>query len=258
VSASTRATAASLAEAPGIGLYGETDLHAELKALYASPLARYEVNIAGKIVDVVNPDEFVEIQTRNLAAITAKVLSLACRGAVRVVYPIHAERFIERLAGSESFGADPAGAGLAMARRRSPLKRNFYHIFEELVHAPRLVASPNVSLDVLLVRVTELRRRSGVLYRGRYRDEVLERRLDAVLERRRFDSQADWLNLLPANLDGPLTSGALGTALGIAPERARQILYVYCRAGLLAEQGRAGRQKQYAYAAHTGRGETTT
>ena len=50
----------------------------------------------------------------------------------------------------------------------------------------------------------------------------------------------------------------IAAALGIAPERARQILYVYCRAGLLAEQGRAGRQKQYAYAALPSRRETTT
>ncbi|MBU0936978.1 MAG: hypothetical protein KKI09_13400 [Spirochaetes bacterium] len=225
-----------IAENPGIGLYSETGLHAALKRLYAGPQARFEVKIARKIVDVVNPDEYVEIQTRNLAAIKDKLLSLACLKAVRVVVPIHAERYIERI--------DETGQVLA-GLRKSPLRRDLYHIFDELVHAPCLVASPNLAVDVLLVRVVEQRRRTQIKYRGRYRDEVVARNLAEVLSCHSFSCAADWLKLLPPALPPCFTSSMLGAALKISSERARKILYTYVRAGLVQEAGKQGREKLY-------------
>lgn len=233
------AVSANLAEAPGIGLYAEGGLHAALKSLYACPGARFEVRIGGRIVDVVTPDEFVEIQTRNLGAIRDKILSLACLGPVRVVLPVSAERYIERSGGQ-------AGFGEAVTRRKSPLKRDLYHAFDELIHAPALVASPNIAFDIVLVRVVERRRTGTRLYRGRLKDEVLERKLEAVLGRHSFNAAADWLALLPRELPDSFGSLALGKALGLSPARARKILYTFLRCGLLAEQAAAGRQKLYA------------
>jgi hypothetical protein len=229
---------ALLAETPGIGLYAEGGLHAGLKALYACSGARLEVKVGGRVVDVVTPDEYIEIQTRNLGAIRDKILSLACLGPVRVVLPVTTERYIERLTPDQALA-------VCGSRRKSPLRRDFFHAFDELIHAPALVASPNIKLDIVLVRVLERRKTGSRLYRGRLRDEVAERRLEAVLARHSFESAADWLSLLPSNLPEVFGSAELGKALYLPSARARKILYTFSRCGLLVEQEQRGRQKVY-------------
>ena len=45
-----------------------------------------------------------------------------------------------------------------LERRRSPKHGAFVDIFDELVHFPQLVAHPNLTLEILLVRQEEIRR----------------------------------------------------------------------------------------------------
>ncbi|MBN1519331.1 MAG: hypothetical protein JW923_04490 [Spirochaetales bacterium] len=224
-----------VAESPGIGLYSETGLHDALKRRYACrPGARLEARVAGKVVDVVLPDELVEIQTRNLGSISEKILHLACVMPVRVVYPVLAELWIER--------GDQRGAP---SRRRSPKRGDVYSAFDELVRAPLIVASPNVRMDIVLVRAREIRVRDGSGSWRRRGDRVAGRELVDVLDTRSLDTKDDWLGLLPACGAGVWDSASLGQALGLGPERARKILYTYRKAGLLADAGQAGRRKLY-------------
>jgi hypothetical protein len=226
-----------VAESPGIGLYAERGLHAALKAVYASrPGARLEVPVAGKVVDVVLPDELVEVQSRNLGAISGKILHLACVMPVRVVHPIVLSTEIHRI--------DPADGSVAdtrMARTR----RDFYSLFDELVRATILVASPNVRFDVVQVRVRELRIRDGSGSWRRKGDHVLSRDLLEIVSTASLDNRSDWLALIPPKLAEPWDSAALGEELGIRPARARKILYTFARAGLVRESGRSGHRKLY-------------
>ncbi|MBU0926592.1 MAG: hypothetical protein KKA67_02480 [Spirochaetes bacterium] len=225
------------AERPGIGLYAERGLHAALKAAYAArPGARMEVPVAGKVVDVVLPGELVEVQTRNIGSISDKVLHLACVMPVRIVHPVVVETLIERI--------DPADDSLASARK-AKTRRDFYSLFDELVRAPLVVASPNVRFDVVLVRVRELRIRDGKGSWRRKGDRVLSRDLAEIVSTTSLDTRADWLGLVPSSLPGPYDSATLGAALGIAAPRARKVLYTLARAGLLEEAGRSGRRKLY-------------
>jgi hypothetical protein len=225
------------AESPGIGLYAERGLHAALKARYAlKPGARVEARVAGKVVDVVLPDELVEVQTRNLGSIAEKILHLACVMPVRLVHPVVVENVIVRV--------DPAD-GSAGAPRRSKTRRDFYSLFDELVRAPLVVASPNVRLDVVLVRARELRVRDGTGSWRRRGDRVLSRDLDEVLGVTSLDNRDDWLAVIPAGLAQPYDSATLGAALGIAAARARKILYAYAKSGLLEEAGKNGNRKLY-------------
>ena len=226
-----------VAENPGIGLYSETGLHGALKARYAAaPGARVEVKVAGRVVDVVLPGEFVEIQTRSLGSIATKIMRLACVGPVRVVHPIAVSTTIRRI--------DPE-SGELQSDRRSNARRDLYSAFDELVRATDLVASPNVTLDFVLVKVVETRMRDVSRSWRRRGDRVLARELDEILETRCLESRRDWLGLIPPTLAQPYDSEILGKALGIHPLRARNILYTYCRAGLLVEAGSRGRRKQY-------------
>jgi len=225
-------------ESPGIGLYAESGLHAALKAVYAarSPEARVEACVAGKIVDVVLPDEFVEVQTRDLRSLVGKVLILADLKPVRIVHPVPARTVIERL--------DPRNHR-PVSRRRSPARRDLYSVFDELVHASRLVAAPNVRFDLVFVHVLEQRVRDGSGSWRRRGDRILSRELTEIISTTSFDSRVDWLALIPAELAEPYDSEGLGAALGIGADQARKILYVYAKAGLLCEIGREGRRKRY-------------
>lgn len=227
-----------VAENPGIGLYSERGLHAALKAVYGSrPGARLEVAVAGKVVDVVSADELIEVQTRNIGSISDKILHLACVMPVRIVHPVVVETRIERI--------DPADGSVASSRK-ARTRRDLYSLFDELVRAPLVVASPNVRFDVVLVRVRELRVRDGSGSWRRRGDRVLSRDLVSIESTTSLDSRRDWLALLPSDLAFPYDSATLGAALGIAPQRARKILYTFARAGLLREAGKAGRRKLYA------------
>ncbi len=226
-----------VAENPGIGLYSETGLHASLKARYAAvPGARMEVRVAGRVVDVVLPGEFVEIQTRSLGSVATKIMRLACVGPVRVVHPIAICTTIRRI--------DP-DSGELQSERRSNARRDLYSAFDELVRATDLVASPNVTLDFVLVEVVETRIRDGGRSWRKRGERVLARELRQILETHSLESREDWLGLIPSTLAQPYDSETLGWALGIQPVRARKILYTYCRAGLLQESGVRGRRKLY-------------
>jgi hypothetical protein len=227
-----------VAESPGIGLYAERGLHAALKAVYASrPGARLEAPVAGRIVDVVLPEELVEVQTRNIGSIAEKILHLACVMPVRVVHPIVMTTEIRRI--------DPVD-GSVVSTRTAKTRRDFYSLFDELVRASLLVASPNVRFDVVLVRVRELRIRDGTGSWRRKGDRVLSRDLLEIVSTTSLDTRADWRDLIPAGLAEPWDSAGLGKALGIHPSRARKILYTYAKAGLFREVGKSGKRKLYA------------
>ncbi len=229
------------AEKEGINLYAEYSLHEGLKEYLASPGDRLEAPIEGKVIDLVRAGgELVEVQTRQLGKIAGKVLALAAKGyKVRVVHPIEAERLLRRL--------DPATEEV-LSTRKSPKRGDLYALFDELVHAPGLIAARNVTVEALLVRSVETKTRDGTGSWRRKGDRTVDRELAGVMSSRSFRTKAQWLSFIPKDLPAPWTSAALGEKLGIKPERARKILYCLCRAGLLVEAGKIGRAKAYAKA----------
>lgn len=226
------------AERAGINLYAEYSLHAQLKEYLARPGDRLEALIEGKIIDLVRADgELVEVQTGHLGQIRSKVLGLAGKGCrVRVVYPISVARILRRL--------DPVTAEL-ISTRKSPKHGDVYSLFDELVHAPEFIATPNVAFEVLMIHSIETKTRDGSgswWHRG---DRTIDRELVEVFSSRSFQSAGDWFALVPENLDPPWSSAALGEALGIEAGRARKILYCFCRAGLFVESEKHGHGKTY-------------
>jgi hypothetical protein len=227
-----------VAEHSGINLYAEQSLHAQLKSYLAGPGDRLEVRVEGKVVDLVRASgELVEVQTGNLGKIVPKVLALAASGrSVRVVHPVAAEREIRRL--------DPKTEEL-VSTRRSPKRGDLFSVFDELVKAPGLIASRNVTLEVLLVRTAEIKTRDGSGSWRKRGDRVVDRELVEVLSSRSFRTRGQWLALIPKSLAPPWSSSTLGEALGISADRARKVLYCLAKAGLLVEAGKDGRRKTY-------------
>jgi hypothetical protein len=227
-----------VAERAGINLYSEYSIHAQLKERLACPGDRLEAVVAGRVVDLVKADgELVEVQTRNLRMIVPKVLALAAAGhRVRVAHPIAAETLIRRL--------DPT-TGKLLSERRSPKRGELWDLFDELVKATRLIALPNVSVEVHMVRVTVIRVRDGSGSWRRRGDRTVDRVLEDLFSSRLLSTREDWLALIPRGLQPPWSSTTLGAALGADPTRARQVLYCLACAGLIAEEGREARRKLY-------------
>ncbi|MFZ2635581.1 MAG: hypothetical protein WAX33_04495 [Rectinemataceae bacterium] len=265
-------------EEKGINIFSEHSLHDALKRRAAGAGGRIEVAVGGRIADAVRADgEIVEVQTSGLAAVQEKAKTWAAEGRrIRVQYPIVTSCTIIRI---------DSRTGEVLSRRKSPKRREFWHAFDELIHAPALIATPGLVFETLMVEVTERREVLPVpVRRGRYPRYyvTIDRSLDGILSSREFTCAEDWLALLPGSASvagsgdfdakgagigtgagisasagigagagigasaGTLwSSESLGSALGIQTAAARKVLYSLARAGLLENAGVEGRRKWY-------------
>jgi hypothetical protein len=224
--------------AGGINTYNEKPLHAALKHWVALPGDRLESLVDGYVVDVVQGDLLIEVQTSNFGAIREKVNDLCSRHAVRLVFPIAAEKWIVT-------GAAP---GEAERRRKSPKRGKLEDLFREMVHLPALMRHENFSLEVLLIREEEVRQPAPP--HGRYRKGWIrqERRLLQVIERRVFRTPTDLEALLPPDLPNPFTARELAEGTGWKLALAQKLVYSLCAMDALSVCGRRGRARLYARA----------
>jgi len=233
---STHSSAKPRANAGGIGTMQERSLHASLKDWYARPDDRLEVHVDGFWVDIVRGDLLIEIQTRNFSSAKRKLAALTTDHRVRLVYPIAREKWIIRLAEN---GLDRLG------RRKSPKRGSLMHVFEELVSIPELMARPNFSLEVLLIREEEVRRKQPG---GRWRRKgwgTYDRKLIDVVGRVVLDSPSDICGLLPDGLPDPFTSRELAGALGESRRLAQKTAYCLRRMGAAEVAGKRGNALLY-------------
>ena len=219
----------------GIGLLNEKPLHASLKQWYARPGDRFEVGVAGFVIDIVRGDLLIEIQTRNFAAIKAKLTTLVGSHQVRVIYPIVQERWIVRTT------RDDDGR---VIRRKSPKRGRWEELFREMVSIPQLLANRNFSLEVLLIREEETRRYEGKRQWRRRGWAIDARRLLAVVDRRLFHGTADWRGCLPAGLES-FTTKDLATAMDTRNDLAQKMAYCLHKGSVIELIGRRGRANLY-------------
>lgn len=220
----------------GIGLLNEKPLHASLKQWYARPGDRFEVAVDGFVIDIVRDDLLIEIQTRNFAAINAKLSRLTRSYEVRLVYPVVQEKWIVRSA---------TNRGGVTVRRKSPKRGRVEDLFWELVSIPRLLSNPNFSLEVLMIREEEVRRYDGRRKRWRRKGWITEgRRLVEVVDRRLFEKAADWLAFVPDELQS-FTTKDLASVADTKRELAQKMAYCLREARMIELIGRQGRANLY-------------
>jgi hypothetical protein len=216
--------------------YNETALHAALKEYVARPGSRFEVNVNGFVVDVVQADGLLmEVQTGNFTAIRAKVKTLIRDHPLRLVYPIPVRKWIIR---REPDTSEP------ISRRCSPRTGALCHLFYELVRLPHLLAEPNFSLEVVLIEEEEYRS-YGQTRRRRWRWLADERRLLAVVERHVFQNPDELAALLPASLPEPFGTSDLAAALHEQRQLAQKMVYCLRELSLLEIAGKAGNALLY-------------
>lgn len=217
----------------------EGSLHAALKARYAAtiPGALVECPVDGFVVDVVGPDELVEIQTASFGSASRKLERLTATHRVVLVHPIAVERWLVRVDGD----------GVLLGRRRSPKRGIALDLFDELVHIAALITHPGFRIELPLIREEEIRGPvpDGVRYRYPREWRRLDRRLLEVLDTRRIDTPADLLRLLPAGLPDPFTTADIAAAAGRSSRLARRTVYCLERSGAIVRLDRRGRLVTY-------------
>ena len=214
-----------------IGTLNEKSLHSALKAWCLQPGDRTELPVDRYIIDIVRGDLLIEIQTRNFSAIKAKLRKLTSQYPVRLIYPIAQQKWIVKL---------PSDDHEEQRRRKSPKRGTLFHIFDELVSFPELLANRNFSLHILSIHEEEVRRHDK--HRGWRRKGWVthERRLVDVVEEHLFENPKDIEFLIPTNLPDTFTTADLANALNIPRHSAQKMAYCLDRMNLLTRTGKRG------------------
>jgi hypothetical protein len=217
----------------GIGLLNEKPLHASLKEWYAQPGDKFEVAVDGYLIDIVRGDLLLEIQTGNLASIKSKLEHLARSHQVRLIYPLAQEKRIVKV-------NDTSGTPCRKSPKRGRLEDQFW----EMVSFPQLLANPNFTFEVLMIREEEVRRYDGKRKWRRRGWVIEERRLLGVIGQRLFEEPADWRVFLPKHLR-MFTAGDLADAIGVRRRLAQKMVYCLRKARLIRLIGKQGRANLY-------------
>lgn len=179
--------------------------------------------LEGFVIDIRRDDLLIEIQTRSFASMGRKLDHLLAEHRILLVHPIAVETYLEKP------GASP---------RKSPKRGSVHDLFEELVSIPTLLDHPNLALEIVLVSVTKVQVADARLRRGRGGFRTTDRRLRAVLERRRFDVSADLLSLVPEGLPDEFTTADLAACAGVRRDVAQRMAYCLRPLGFFHEVGR--------------------
>lgn len=231
----------------------ESKLHNSLKILYQEIYdGNIEVEQDGHIYDIVSKNgNIIEIQTRNLAKLMPKILDTIEKGHnVKLVHPIP---LITRIEVQDE-------EGNIISKRKSPKKGSIYSIFRELTGIYPLMTNPHFSLEVVEIEMTEERIRTDQPVqskngRRRFRRNWNKtgKRLDAIINTRRFSKPEDYLALLPT-LPHTFCAKDLKEALSKqkdlpakAASQANLILWVLSHAQLIEQVNTQKRSKYYKF-----------
>ena len=219
-----------------IGELNEQPLHAALKAWYARPGDPVEVSVDGYVIDLVQGDLLIEIQTGNFSNVKRKLNELVLRYPVRLIYPIAVEKWILKLPQQDS--SQPQ-------RRKSPKRGRLEAAFSELVSFPRLLLEDNFSLEVVLIHEEEVRRFASKRRRHNAGWVTVERRFLEVIAQHVFEKPSDLSALLPAELPAEFTTLDLANALNAPRGLAQKMAYCLREMGEIIQVGKRGRAFLY-------------
>lgn len=216
----------------------EYSLHRQLKEAYADQGAQLEATLGRYRIDVLCDDELIEIQHGSLAAIRDKVKELVADHRVLVVKPlVRRKRLIKQ----------DARGGRVTDRRFSPKQGCLLDLFDELVYFTRVFPNPNLTVEVAMVDIEELRY-PGHGRRRRWREndhEVEDQRLLEIHTLHRFRTARDLLRVIPGKLPAPFHTGDLAQALDVSRSKAQQIAYCLRQTKAVEECGKKVNARLY-------------
>jgi hypothetical protein len=225
-----------------IGTRNESSLHNILKFQYAGPSGITEAKTGEFIVDGRKVDgEYIEIQTGNFAPLKKKVKEITEKAKLRIIHPIAVKKLIEVYKPSSK----EKQTGKFLYRRASPVKGSRWDIFNALIYAPKLPLVRGVTIEIILVDITEKRvmdgkgswRRKGISIK----DKVLTHMYENII----FKKPADYLAFIPFTKKEEFTSSTLAQRACIDKRTAQKTLYVLTILKVIKRTGKQGNSWTY-------------
>ena len=212
-----------------IGTYQEYSLHEDLKNYYKTETGSLEVKIENYIIDVVNKQHLIEVQTRNFSQIREKLQNLLELGySVTLVHPIYEQKLFKTTTDAKQ------------SVRTSPKKDNLLSIFNELVYITDLFKYNKFSLEIVFTKVEIIRKK---IKSNKYK--VFDKKLLEITRKVQFTKPEDFLFILPYELQTRLTTKNLMARLGISYLLASKIVYFFAKINLLSIIQKEGNLKIY-------------
>ena len=210
----------------------EFSLHLEIKKIYSLPGDQFEVKLGNYIVDILRDNLVIEVQTKNFSALKEKLQVLTEKHQVRLVYPLPEKKWITHVTKND----------VVLNTRKSPKKGKLTDLFRELVMIPHMIGVENFSLEVLLIDEEEVRCDDGKGSWRRRGVSIKERKLLKVNNRILFQSKADYLKILPKDLNEVFSNKELAKLAKIPVRSAQQITYCLRKGGVVRLAGKNGRE----------------
>jgi len=218
-----------------IGTYKESSLHKTLKYRY-SDAGKTEIPIGDYVCDGQSGSgELIEVQTGSFGPLKEKIKKLAKKKKIRLIYPVIINKYIE------VYDTD----GKMLRKRKSPGKGSMWDVFNALLYAPEFCLTPKLTLELVLMDITEKRIADG---KGTWRRKgiTVEDKVPAAWHESVILSKPRDYNLfLPFKPDETFTVNALSEKTGIKVPLARKCLYVLNKTELVERTGKQGNSFLY-------------
>ena len=209
----------------------EFSLHSEIKKVYSLPGDQFEVKLGNYIVDILRENLVIEVQTKNFSALKEKLQTLTEKHHVRLVYPLPEKKWITLVTKDH----------VVLNTRKSPRKGKLTDLFRELVMIPHMIGVETFSLEVLLIDEEEVRCGDGKGSWRRRGVSIKEKKLLKVNDRILFQNKADYLKILPQELNEAFTNRELAKLAKVSVKTAQQITYCLRKGGVVRLAGKNGR-----------------
>lgn len=234
--------AGSCHEACGIGTLKEKTLHAVLKSYIEPDESKHEKKVDGFVVDILEDDHIVEIQTRNFYGMKKKLGSLLDTHKLTIVYPIPNEKMISWL--------DPK-TGEITETRKSPKKPHPQEMAHELIHILPFIDHPNLSFRIMYIDVEDIKLLNGWDASGKKGSERYERIPKRLVSEKYIKTPGDYRYFVPDGLSDGFTQKDFKKAAKITDSCAGRMLYILMKQGIVERYGKKGRAYVYRFCIDT-------
>ncbi|MDR1839386.1 MAG: hypothetical protein LBQ93_07395 [Treponema sp.] len=225
-----------------IGTRNESSLHRTLKFQYTGPGGKTEVEAGEFVADGIRKNgEYIEVQTGSFAPLKKKVKEFASYGKVRIIHPVAVKKIIEvykPVLGKKAKKQAGVENGELLYRRKSPVKGSLWNIFDALMYAPELPLIRGVSIEIVLIDITEIRVKDG---KGSWRRKgisIKDRQLTYWHESVLFEKPADYLRFIPFKKKEEFTTSILAERAGVDKWTAQKALYVLTKLKIVKRTGK--------------------
>lgn len=216
----------------GIGTYKEKRLHIILKRYFEEDPACHEIPVKGFIADILREGVITEIETKGFSGLGPKLAAYLPAYRVRLVHPLAGKKYVSWI--------DPETREVS-PHRRSPKKEGAYDLLFEMVRILPYVTDPGLTVLGPVLEMEEYRLADGWGRDGKRGSHRFERIPSDLVDIIELGSDDDYRRYIPDCLPDAFTVKAFSEAARIDDGRARAVMKVMERRGVLRQLGKEGR-----------------